>query len=84
MNSVSVQIQRAINDAISNQILPQNQNALKAGSGQLTQKGWNVAAERPEYDAEDYRNERIRSNSKSEPVRNRLTDDHIDQAYDHL
>ena len=82
MNSVSVQIQRAINDAISNQILPQNQNALKAGSGQLTQKGWNVAAERPEYDAEDYRNERIRSNSKSEPVRNRLNDDH--QAYDHL
>ena len=42
MNSVSVQIQRAINDAISNQILPQIQNSFKAGSGQTTQKGWNV------------------------------------------
>ena len=42
MNSVSVQIQRAINDAISNQVLPQIQNALRAGSGPMTQKGWNV------------------------------------------
>ena len=38
MNSVSVQIQRAINDAISNQVLPQIQNALRAGSGPVTQK----------------------------------------------
>ena len=33
MNSVSVQIQRAINDAICNQVLPQIQNAIMAGSG---------------------------------------------------
>ena len=45
MNSVSVQIQRANNDAISNQVLPQIQNAFKAGSGHVTQKGWNVPAE---------------------------------------
>ena len=38
MNSVSVQIQRAINDAISNQILPQIQNAIMAGSGRVTKK----------------------------------------------
>ena len=38
MNSVSVQIKRAIYDAISNQILPQIQNAFKAGPGQMTQK----------------------------------------------
>ena len=38
MNSVSVQIQSANNDAISNQILPQIQKAFKAGSGQVTQK----------------------------------------------
>ena len=31
MNSVNVRIQRAINDAISNQVLPQIQNAVKAG-----------------------------------------------------
>ena len=45
MNSVSIQIQRAINDAISNQVLPQIQNALRAGSGPLTQKGWNLGRE---------------------------------------
>ena len=37
MNSVNTQSQRAISDAISNQILPQIQNVLKAGSGHLTQ-----------------------------------------------
>ena len=57
MNSVSFQIWRAINDAISNQILPQIQNPFKAGSGQTTQKGSNVPAEKPEYDTEDCRND---------------------------
>ena len=41
MNSVSVQIQRAINDAISNQVLPQIRNAFMAGSGHTTRTGWN-------------------------------------------
>ena len=39
MKSVSAQIQTAINDAISSQVLPQIQKALKAGSGSLTQEG---------------------------------------------
>ena len=82
MNSVSVQIQRAINDAISNQVLPQIQSAFKARSGHVTRKGWDVPAERPEYVVEDCRNEKIRSNSKSELICNRLNDDHTDQAYD--
>ena len=58
-NSVSVQIQRATNDAISisNYMLPQIQNAFKAGLGQRTQKGRNVPAETPEYDTEDSRND---------------------------
>ena len=81
MNSVSVQIQRAISDAISNQVLPQIHNALKTGSGHVTQKGWNVPAERPEYIAENYCKEKIRSNSRSEFSRNCLQDEFIDQAY---
>ena len=36
MNSVSVQIQRAINDAISKQVLPQIQHVFLAGSGRVT------------------------------------------------
>ena len=48
MNSVSVQIQRAISDAISTQVLPQIQNAVLAGSGHETRKGWDIPSERPE------------------------------------
>ena len=58
MDTVSVQIQRAISEAISNQVMPQIQNALKAGTGHVIQKGWNVPAGRPENIAEDYRNEK--------------------------
>ena len=82
MNSVSVQIQRAINDAISSQVLPQIQDAILAGSAFVTQKGWNVPAERPEKNAEVLRNERARNNSRSELVQNRLNDGFTDNAYD--
>ena len=64
MNIVSVQIQRAINDAINSQVLPQIQNAIMAESGHVTQKGWDVPAERPEINTEVLRNEKARINSK--------------------
>ena len=66
MNSVSVQIQRAINDAIINQVLPQIQNVILAGSGRVTRKGWDVSAERPEINPEVQRNLNARNNSRSE------------------
>ena len=84
MNSVGVQIQRAINDAISDQVLPLIQNAFKAGSGHVTRKGWDVPAERPETYTEDYRIDKTRINSNSEPVRYRLNEDCNDQACDNL
>ena len=82
MNSVSVQIQRAVNDAISNHVLHQIQTALRAVSGPLTQKGWNVSVERVERTAEDYSNRKIRSSSKSEPFCNRLHDENADSTHD--
>ena len=42
MKSVSVEIQGVINDGISNQVLPQIQNVIKAGSGQLTKNAWKL------------------------------------------
>ena len=84
MNSVSVQIQRAINDAISNQVLPEIQNALRAGSGQMTQKGWNVSAEKPERNSEDNPSQKIRSSSRSEPFRNCLNDENADSTHDNI
>ena len=65
MNSVKVQIQRAINDAISNQVLPQIQNAIVAGSGHMTKRGWNVPDERPELNSEVQRNLKTRSNLRN-------------------
>ena len=83
MNSVSVQIQRDINDAISNQVLPQIQNAITAGSGHVTRKGWNVPAERPEASSEVLRNVDTRDNSRSEHVQNCQNDDQPNHnAYD--
>ena len=66
MNSVSVQIQRAINDAMSNQVLPQIQNVIMAGSGHMTKKGWNVPAERPEPYPEVQRNLNTKSDLRNE------------------
>ena len=66
MNSVSVQIQRAINDAISNQVLPQIQSAIVAGSAHGTKKGWDASVERPEINSEVQRNQNARNNLRNE------------------
>ena len=66
MNNVSSQIQRAINDAISNQVLPQIQNVIMAGSGRVTRKGWDVPAERPETNPEVQRSLNARNNLRNE------------------
>ena len=60
-NNVSSQIQRAINEAINSQVLPQIQNALMAGSGRETRRGWEVPAERPENHSEVQQNTRTRT-----------------------
>ena len=82
INKFSVQIQRAFNDAISSQVLPQIQNVLMAGSGHKTQKGLNVPAKGPEIDSEVLRREKSRNNLKSEQVENRPNDEPADDAYD--
>ena len=84
MNSVSVQTQRAITDAISNQVLPQIQNAIKAGSGQMTRNGWSVLSERPEVNSEGLRSEKARNDLRSEQTHGRQFSDHSDDrnAYD--
>ena len=78
MNSVSVQIQRAISDAISTQVLPQIQNVMKAGPGHGTRKGWDVPAERPELISEVQRNLNAKSNLRNEQDENQLNNDYPD------
>ena len=48
----------------------------------MTQNRWNVPAERPEINPEDYRSEKTKSNCRSEPTRDCLLDNHQEQAYD--
>ena len=76
MISVNVQIQRAISDAISTQVLPQIQNVIMAGSGHGTKKGWDVPSERPERISEVQRN----SNAKN-TLRNGQDEDHLNDAF---
>ena len=66
VGSVNTQIQRAISDAISNQILPQIQTALNAGSGHVTQNRWNVPPERPEMNPEETYGEKTKKNTRCE------------------
>ena len=66
MGSVNAQIQRAISDASSNQILPQIQTALNAGSGHLTQNRWNVPSQRPGVSSEETYGEKAKKNARSE------------------
>ena len=78
MNSVSVQIQRAINDAISTQVLPQIQNIIMAEPGHRTKKGWDVPAERPEPNSEVQRNLNAKSSLRNEQYVNQLNGDYPD------
>ena len=55
MSNVDTLSQRAINEAISSQVLPQIQNVIMAGSGRETGRGWEVPVERPEANAEEQR-----------------------------
>ena len=84
MNSVSVQIQRAITDAISNQVLPQIQNSIMAGPGHMTKKGWIIPAERPETNPEVPRSEKARNDLRSEQNQFRQHNDQLADynAYD--
>ena len=72
MNSVSVHIQRDISNAISTQVLPQIQNAIMAGSGPGTRKGWDVPSERPELISEVKRNLNAKNSLRNEQDENQL------------
>ena len=78
MNSVSVQIQRAISNAISTQVLPQIQNAIMAGAGHGTRKGWDAPSERPELIPEVQRNLNAKNSLRNEQDENQLNNDYPD------
>ena len=64
MSTVNSQIQRAINEAISDQILPQIQATLKSGQGQMPERKLEDTARRPEYRSEEALYRMFRSDSR--------------------
>ena len=78
MNSVNVQIQRAIIEAISTQVLPRIQNVIMAGSRHGTRKGWDVPSERPELNSEVQRNLNVKNSLRNEQDENQLNNDYPD------
>ena len=78
VNSVNVQIQRTISDAISTQVLPQIQNVIMVGSGHGTRKGWDVPSERPELNSEVQRNLNAKSRLRNEQDENQSNIDYPD------
>ena len=79
MDSVNVQIQRAINDAISTQVLPQIQNVIMAGSGHGTRKEWDLPSERPEPIPEVQRNSNIKNTLRNGQDEDHLNNDFLNQ-----
>ena len=75
MSSVRSHIQRAISEAINEQVLPQIQAALRSSQGQVPHRGWNVPAEKAEYRSEETFNRKIRSSSRDEFPRSLIRDE---------
>ena len=66
MSSVGIQIQISISEAIKEQVLPWIQASLRANSGKLTPKGWDIPSERLERRSEESYSQKVRSCSRSE------------------
>ena len=81
INSVSLQIQKAISEAFNEQVLPPIQASLRSGSGKMPQKGWNVGIERPEYRTGGFFNRKVRSSSRDEFPRNPVFDDDEEESH---
>ena len=59
MNSVSLKIQRAMNEAMNEQVLPHLESYFRSVNGQPPHRGWNIPGERPERKSEVQRSEAV-------------------------
>ena len=66
MNTVSSQIQRDINEAINDQILPQIQAILTSGQGQMPKTRWKVPPRRQGFSSEKALFRKFGSSSRDE------------------
>ena len=66
MSSVSFHIQRAINEAISDQIFPQIQATLRSGQGRVPERRWEVPVRGQGCRSEKTLDRSFKSNSRDE------------------
>ena len=84
LSSVSSQIQRAINEAINNQILPQIQATLRSDQGQMPERRWEIPAGRQGFSSEEAIDSRFRSSSRDECNRNFNGNENLNNTCDRL
>ena len=74
MSTVTSNIQRAINETICNQMLPQIQATIGSGQGRMPERGWEVPVRGQGCRSEEALDRKFRSNSRDEfpefPYRN--------------
>ena len=66
LNTLSSQNQRAINEALIDQIVPQIQATLRSGQGQMPERRWEVPARRQGFISEEALNRRFVGSSRDE------------------
>ena len=81
MCSVSTQIRRTINEAISEQVLPQIQATLRSGQGHIPGRRWEASARRPECRSEEILNRNFRSSSRDELPRDFNRNEDLENAH---
>ena len=82
MSTVSSQTQRAINDAISDQIMPQIQATLKPGQGHVPERRWEDPARRLECRSEEALDRKFRSDSRDECSRFPNRNEDLESTHD--
>ena len=66
MSSVSSYIQRAISEALNEQVLPHIKATFRPGQGQVPNRRWGIPSRRPKCRSEGALNRKFRSSSKDE------------------
>ena len=84
MSSVSSKFQRAINEAINDQILPQIQTFLRSGHEQMSERRREDLAKRQGCSSEEALNRRFRSSSRDECNRDSSRDEVSNNPCDSL
>ena len=81
MSSVSSQLPRAINEATSEQVLPQIQATLRFGLREVPIRRWEVPGRRSEKRSEEALNRNFRSSSRDEHPRDFNRDDDLENTH---